>query len=53
MSVSSQRDSELAELGQEKRELAQTPEAGAGRGWTALYEAEGYPRQRPEPSLWS
>ncbi len=40
VSVSSQRDSELAELGQEKRELAQTPEAELAE-LTALYEARG------------
>jgi VIT1/CCC1 family predicted Fe2+/Mn2+ transporter len=40
VSVSSQRDSELAELGQEKRELAQTPEAELAE-LTALYEAKG------------
>jgi len=40
VSVSSQRDSELAELGQEKRELADTPEAELAE-LTALYEAKG------------
>jgi vacuolar iron transporter family protein len=40
VSVSSQRDSELAELSQEKRELAQTPEAELAE-LTALYEAKG------------
>ena len=40
VSVSSQRDSELAELGQEKRELADTPETELAE-LTALYEAKG------------
>ena len=40
VSVSSQRDSELAELGQEKRELADTPEVELAE-LTALYEAKG------------
>jgi VIT1/CCC1 family predicted Fe2+/Mn2+ transporter len=40
VSVSSQRDSELAQLAQEKRELAETPEAELTE-LTALYEAKG------------
>jgi len=40
VSVSSQRDSELAEIKQEKRELAATPEAELTE-LTALYEAKG------------
>jgi len=40
VSVSSQRDSELAELSQEKRELADTPETELAE-LTALYEAKG------------
>ena len=40
VSVSSQRDSELAQLAQEKRELAETPEAELAE-LTALYEAKG------------
>jgi VIT1/CCC1 family predicted Fe2+/Mn2+ transporter len=40
VSVSSQRDSETAELAQEKRELAETPEAELVE-LTALYEAKG------------
>src|SRR5450759_2122812 len=40
VSVSSQRDSELAKLTQEKRELADTPEAELAE-LTALYEARG------------
>ena len=40
VSVSSQRDSELAQLGQEKRELANTPETELTE-LTALYEAKG------------
>src|ERR1017187_8085039 len=40
VSVSSQRDSELAQLTQEKRELADTPEAELAE-LTALYEARG------------
>jgi vacuolar iron transporter family protein len=40
VSVSSQRDSELAQLAQEKRELAETPEAELIE-LTALYEAKG------------
>jgi vacuolar iron transporter family protein len=40
VSVSSQRDSELAELAQEKRELADTPEAELAE-LIALYEAKG------------
>jgi VIT1/CCC1 family predicted Fe2+/Mn2+ transporter len=40
VSVSSQRDSELADLTQEKRELADTPEAELAE-LTALYEARG------------
>ena len=39
VSVSSQRDSERAEIGQEKRELADTPEAELTE-LTALYEAK-------------
>ena len=40
VSVSSQRDSELAELGQEKHELADIPETELAE-LTALYEAKG------------
>ena len=40
VSVSSQRDSELAQLAQENRELAETPEAELTE-LTALYEAKG------------
>jgi vacuolar iron transporter family protein len=40
VSVSSQRDSELAQMSQEKRELAETPEAELAE-LTALYEAKG------------
>jgi len=40
VSVSSQRDSELAQLAQEKRELAETPAAELAE-LTALYEAKG------------
>jgi len=40
VSVSSQRDSELAQLAQEKRELADTPKAELAE-LTALYEAKG------------
>ena len=40
VSVSSQRDSELAQLAQEKRELAESPEAELIE-LTALYEAKG------------
>src|ERR1700734_999085 len=40
VSVSSQRDSERAEIAQEKRELADTPEAELAE-LTALYEAKG------------
>jgi VIT1/CCC1 family predicted Fe2+/Mn2+ transporter len=40
VSVSSQRDSELAQLRQEKRELAETPESELAE-LTALYEAKG------------
>jgi VIT1/CCC1 family predicted Fe2+/Mn2+ transporter len=40
VSVSSQRDSELAQLTQEKRELAETPEEELAE-LTALYEAKG------------
>jgi len=40
VSVSSQRDSELAQLSQEKRELAETPESELAE-LTALYEAKG------------
>jgi VIT1/CCC1 family predicted Fe2+/Mn2+ transporter len=40
VSVSSQRDSERAEIAQEKRELADTPEAELTE-LTALYEAKG------------
>jgi VIT1/CCC1 family predicted Fe2+/Mn2+ transporter len=40
VSVSSQRDSERAEIAQEKRELASTPEAELAE-LTALYEAKG------------
>ena len=40
VSVSTQRDSELAQLAQEKQELAETPEAELAE-LTALYEAKG------------
>jgi VIT1/CCC1 family predicted Fe2+/Mn2+ transporter len=40
VSVSSQRDSELAQMSQEERELAETPEAELAE-LTALYEAKG------------
>ena len=40
VSVSSQRDSELAQVSQEKRELAETPEEELAE-LTALYEAKG------------
>lgn len=40
VSVSSQRDSETAQLAQEKRELAETPDAELAE-LTALYEAKG------------
>jgi VIT1/CCC1 family predicted Fe2+/Mn2+ transporter len=43
VSVSSQRDSERAEIAQEKRELAATPEAELTE-LTALYEAKGLSR---------
>jgi VIT1/CCC1 family predicted Fe2+/Mn2+ transporter len=44
VSVSSQRDSELAQLAQEKRELAETPELEMAE-LTALYQAKGLSAQ--------